>query len=161
MFLIYSLNLENYEVKIIDTTPFKHSISTTLQQAVLNFIKSEQGERYVADAIKDNVPDEKITQDGYFIRSSKEKNHYYIVFKRNTVYTPGRFWGLNLTVNINPVLHFGVLESSLEQPLYGGEVHSGDTIKKPEFSTQYQTNLHDELMKELAVKIQEKKCKKD
>lgn len=158
MFLIYSLNLETLDLKIYDTIPNIGAVPYLLKNIVLNFIRSEQGDRKAENAIKDDITDDKITEDGYFVRSSKEKNHQYDVYKRDTKFVAGRMWGYNISVTVKKVYKFGIVEASLDLPIESGSSWSpGGKSSGGEKVTQYDTQIRQDLMTELAQKLLERK----
>ncbi len=162
MLLIYSINLETLEIKIWDKIETIIQVPDLLKNIITQFIANEQGVHKASNAFKDNVKDDQITEDGYFVRASSVKKHEYDVYMRTTVVAPARLWGFNINISVKKVFKFGVIEASLDVPI---EVSTGVTVKHPEMWLQAETEKEvtdrRNLMIELATTLAERKKKVD
>jgi len=116
MFFIYSFSLDDLAVKLYDFCRTKDSISDLLDTIARNFIRHEEGERCAEAPYYDEVAEDQLTTDGYFLRHSSEKPNQIDVYLRKTQVTVGRVWN-SYEVNCKKVMHFAVTEASLGLPI--------------------------------------------
>nr|QBK87497.1 MAG: hypothetical protein LCMAC201_04070 [Marseillevirus LCMAC201] len=116
MFFIYSLNLENLAVKLYDFCRTKDGISNLLDTVATNFICHEEGERRAESPYRDDLTDEHITDEGYFLRHSSDAPNQIDVHFRKTIILPGRVWN-SYDLVCKKVMQFSVTEASLGLPV--------------------------------------------
>lgn len=152
MYLVYSLDLKTLNIKVYDFCNSKNTVNSLLRNCATNFILIEEGERKSEKAFKDDVSDDQITEDGYFLRSSKEKLNEINVFKRKTHMQNG-WTGKYATIHVDKVMVFGITETSLNLPIEC----SGRTTTKPTFDNEAQSVLYNKFITELSMNIQKRK----
>lgn len=116
MFFVYSLNLENYNIRLYDFCRTKDGLADLLENAATNFILREEGERRSESPYRDDIEDKDINQDGYFLRHSKDKANQIDVYQRKTQIIPGTIWD-SYDVSCKKVMHFSVTEAALGLPI--------------------------------------------
>lgn len=116
MFFIYSLNIEDYNIQLYDFCRTKDGITELLDTVARNFIRREEGERAAEAPYRDDITNDKLTDNGYFLRHSGEKPYQIDVYQRKTNVEVGRVWN-SYEITCKKVMHFSVTEASLGLPI--------------------------------------------
>jgi len=91
MFFIYSLDLVTLKVTIHDSCINRNEISSLLDYNARQFILQEQGEKAAKNPYRDDVADEEITTDGYFLRHEKDSDKIAVYYRKTVIYN-GQWW---------------------------------------------------------------------
>lgn len=117
MFFIYSLDLKTLSIELHDCCNLETEVDTLLDTVVRNFIRVEEGEKKATNPFKDDVNDDAITEDGYFLRHSKDTPRQVYVHHRKSQVLPGRVWN-SFNVEYERKTVYGVTQLEMEsQPL--------------------------------------------
>lgn len=152
MYLIYSLDLETLKPRIYDFCRSKDTVGTLLRNCATNFILIEHGERRAEGAFKDDVKDNDIAEDGYFLRLSTISPNQIDVFRRTTI-TQNGWTGRYVNVEVKRIMVFAVTEASLNLPIEC----SGRSTTKPQFDNEAQGGLYEKMLSELSISIQKRR----
>jgi hypothetical protein len=104
---IYSINWEsNHDVKVIAFKQTSENMKDKLINIALNYMRKEEGEKALKNPIRDGVPDDKITEDGMFIRTRVVNYRDCVdVYNRKTNINNGYVWS-SVNSSINRILTF-------------------------------------------------------
>ena len=156
MFFIYSLDIEKLTVKLYDFCRVKEGITDLLDTVARNFITREEGERVAEDPYRDNLTDEQIVKDGYFLRHSDKGPYVIDVYLRSTNIIPGTMWN-SYEITCKKVMHFAVTEASMGLPIE----YSGTTVKAPVFESSRSAQLQADHMEELKRRLASRRAQVD
>lgn len=156
MLFIYSINNKTYEVKLHDMCASEEKLSGLLETVAKNFITREEGERRAEAPFKDEIPDEQIVEDGYFLRHSSTKPNQIDVYLRKTNVNQGRVWN-SYEVTCEKVLHFSVTEAGLELPIE----KSNKGVLSPKFSNSLEAEQQSAHIAELKARLVSRRQKVD
>lgn len=148
MFFIYSLDIEKLTVKLYDFCRTKGDIDGLLDTVARNFITREEGERVAENPYRDNMTNEQIVKDGYFLRHSNKEQYVIDVYLRSTNIVPGTMWN-SYEITCKKVMHFAVTEASMGLPIEYKE----NIVKKPVFENSHITQLQADHMEELKSRL--------
>lgn len=154
MFFIYSLDLKDNSVKLYDFCRTKEGVTDLLNTVATNFIARECGERAAENAFRDDIPNEEIEQDGYFLRHSAERPNQIDVYQRKTSVVKGYIMN-SFDVTCECVSLFSVTEASLGLPIEC----TGKGVTTPTFNNakeQHDQTDHIEALKQRLVAQREK-----
>jgi hypothetical protein len=112
MFFIYSINLNDLNIKLCECCQTMDGITNLLDVVATNFIRSEEGDRRAEKPFRDDTPDDLITGDGYFLRHSVKEDNRINVYIRKTTIIPGHLWN-SVNIECQPIMDFAITEASL------------------------------------------------
>jgi len=112
MFFIYSINLDTLEIHLLDFCSSKEMAANYLEMAARRFIQREEGVRRAAEPFFDSTPDEKIMEDGYFLRHNTDKKRID-VYKRKTLVSTGHIWN-SVNIKCKHIMYFSITETAFE-----------------------------------------------
>jgi hypothetical protein len=150
MFFIYSLSLKDFTVKLYDFCRTKDGVNDLLDTVAKNFVRHEEGERRAESPYRE-IPDDEITEEGYFLRHSDEKPDQIDVYVRKIQVAVGRVWN-SYDVSCKKVMHFAVTEASLGLPIEctgkGVTVQTFSTAKESQQQGDHLSALKERLVKQ-------------
>ena len=139
-------------MKLYDFCRTKDGVNDLLDTVAKNFIRHEEGERRAESPYRD-IPDDELTEEGYFLRHSDEKPDQIDVCVRKIQVAVGRVWN-SYDVSCEKVMHFAVTEASLGLPIEctgkGVILQTFSTAKESQQQGDHLSALKERLVKQRA-----------
>jgi hypothetical protein len=108
MFLIISILLDDNSIQIHDMCQYFSQVNDKLNNVAIEFIRHEEGDRRALNPFKNNIADQDIVENGYFLRNSKVAPHQIEVYYKKIIVEPGVLWGKNVKHNCQKIMFFTV-----------------------------------------------------